>query len=384
MKYFFSFFFIVLSSLPLSTGTQEIVEDRQEILKAEVVEIISNTSEKIPGTDTLHTVQSIKAKILEGASKGEIVALDNDYIDLKIGTTFYLKKITPWDGGTIMYSVFEPYRIPALFILTILFIILTIIFGGKQGVRGLLSLFGSFALIAFVLLPAITHGYSPVLVSIGVSSLIVVLGSYVTHGFNKTTSAAVLGMILTISFIGIFAHISIGGAQLSGFETEEATYLHFNTRGTIDLPGLLLGGILIGLLGVMYDAAIGQAISVEELHRVAPHLPRKTIYKRAIRIGREHIGALVNTLAIAYVGASLPLLLLFYSSTTESALVIANREIFATEIVRSLVGSIGLILAVPITTLVATWMLIKNTEAIDPKTLLAEEKAIEHAGHHHS
>jgi uncharacterized membrane protein len=307
----------------------------------------------------------------------------NDYAKLKKGDIFYLRRIIRWDGGKDLYSVSEPYRAPALLWLSLIFVALTILFGGKQGLRGLLSLAGSFALIGFVLLPAIAKGYSPVAVSIGVSSLIIILGSYITHGFNKTTSAAVLGMIVTISFIGIFALYSIHWANLSGFETDEATYLHFNTQGGIDLAGLLLGGILIGLLGVMYDAAIGQAISVEELHRVAPHMSRKDIYKRAIRIGREHIGALVNTLAIAYVGASLPLLLLFYYSS-ESAAIIANREIFATEIVRSLIGSIGLILAVPITTLVAAWLLIKKSDAAaDEKTLSAEKEALEHAGHHH-
>ena len=190
-------------------------------------------------------------------------------------------------------------------------------------------------------------------------------------------------MIGTISFIGLFASYSIQLAGLTGFETDESMYLHFNSRGTIDLAGLLLGGILIGLLGVMYDAAIGQSISVEELHRVAPHMSRKAIYIRALRIGREHIGALVNTLAIAYVGASLPLLLLFYLSS-ESAMVIINREVFSTEIVRSLVGSIGLILAVPITTLVATWMLIKKPkDGVTMETIEKERHALEHTGHHH-
>jgi uncharacterized membrane protein len=219
--------------------------------------------------------------------------------------------------------------------------------------------------------------------SIIVSSIIIILGSYITHGFNKTTSAAVVGMIITISCIGLFAYHSINLTGLTGFETDESTYLHFNSRGTIDLAGLLLGGILIGLLGVMYDAAIGQAISVEELHRVAPHIPRSMIYKRAIRIGREHIGALVNTLAIAYVGASLPLLLLFHLSS-ESALVILNREIFSTEIVRSLVSSIGLILTVPITTIIATWMIVKKNNSPQSEEMIRKEHEIlKQSGHHH-
>ncbi|HEY0907891.1 MAG TPA: YibE/F family protein [Candidatus Paceibacterota bacterium] len=374
---------VTAASFPVAHA-QEIVEDKQEIVKARVIEIVDQKIEIIPGTDTSHMVQVLRAEVLEGEIKGSTIEMDNDYAELEAGDKFYLRRIVGWDGGSELYSVAEPYRTPALIWLTVLFIALTIIFGGKQGVRGLLSLFGSFLLIGFVLLPAMANGYSPVWVSIGVSSLIIILGSYVTHGFNKTTTAAVIGMIATVSFIGLFAHFSIHMAGLTGFESDESTYLHFNSRGTIDLAGLLLGGILIGLLGVMYDAAIGQSISVEELHRVAPHMTRKAIYLRAIRIGREHIGALVNTLAIAYVGASLPLLLLFYLSN-ESAAVIVNREIFSAEIVRSLVGSIGLILAVPVTTVVAVLMLIKNTgaKAASPDTLDKERHALEYAGHHH-
>ncbi len=384
MKKFICAFIAIFSLFPsYAVFGQELVEDSQEIVKAEVIEIISDIREEIPGLNTDHQVQKLRVEILQGESAGKTVEVDNDFIDLEIGDVFYLRHITPWDGGEDLYSVSDPYRLPSLLFLAILFIVLTIIFGGKQGARGLLSLAGSLALIGFVLLPAIMKGYSPVAVSIGVSSLIVVLGSYVTHGFNKTTTSAVVGMIVTIAFIGLFARYSIHLTELTGFETDEATYLNFNTQGKIDLPGLLLGGILIGLLGVMYDAAIGQSISVEELHRVAPHLSRRTIYKRAIRIGREHIGALVNTLAIAYVGASLPLLLLFYASP-ESSIVIMNREVFSAEIVRSLVGSIGLILAVPITTLISTFMLIKKSEkTADEKTLEEERHALEHAGHHH-
>jgi uncharacterized membrane protein len=129
-------------------------------------------------------------------------------------------------------------------------------------------------------------------------------------------------------------------------------YLNFNTNGLINLKGLLLGGIMIGLLGVLYDVAIGQAVSVEELAEVGGNISRRELYKRALRIGREHIGAVVNMLAIAYVGASLTLLLLYSTSESDWSMTL-NREIFATEIVRILVGSIGVILAVPITTLIS-------------------------------
>ena len=142
--------------------------------------------------------------------------------------------------------------------------------------------------------------------------------------------------------------------------------------------------MLIGLLGVLYDVAIGQAISVEELHTIAPHISRGVIYKRAIRIGREHIGALVNTLAIAYVGVSLPLLLLYSQSSTESIGMTLNRELFATEIIRTMIGSIGLVLAVPITTFISVWFLMRaNDHSVSAEKIEKEREALEHFEHHH-
>ena len=233
-----------------------------------------------------------------------------------------------------------------------------IVFGGKQGLRGLITLTGSLVFIFLVLFPAILQGYSPVTVSIAVSSLIIILGSYVTHGFNRTTSSAVLGMLATILVTGVLAYMAVHATRLRGFETEDAVYLNQNTKGAIDFVGLLLGGILIGLLGVLYDAAIGQAVVVEELRRAGPELTAPQVFKRALRIGREHIGALVNILALAYVGASLPLLLLFFTSAYPFSITL-NNEIFATEIIRSMIGSIGLILAVPITTLISVVVLFR-------------------------
>ena len=246
-----------------------------------------------------------------------------------------------------------------------------------------MSLCGSLVLIFYVLMPGILNGYSPIFVSIGVASLIIIVGSYITHGFNRTTTAAVIGMIATVLITGLGAFYVVHAAHLSGYNSEESVYLNFNSKGTIDLVGLLFGGIMIGLLGVLYDIAIGQAIAVEELFRMGDsYLPagrqvtRAHVYTRAIRIGREHIGALVNTLAIAYVGAALPLLLVIQNSTYGIAYAI-NNEIFATEIVRILIGSIGLILAVPVTTLLASYMLAGHRGEALGNTNEA------HAHHHH-
>jgi uncharacterized membrane protein len=372
-----------------STGSA----DKVETYKARVVSVVNNGSQSIPGTGVSSQDQTVTAKILDGDEVGKEVTVDNNYIMLNAGDEFYLIHDTNLSDGTDYYSVSDPYRLPALCVLLGIFLVCVFLFGGRQGMRGLISLAGGLLLIFYVLLPAILAGYSPILVSIGVAALIVIVGSYITHGFNRTTTSAVVGMIVTIAITGFLAYVAVGYTKLSGFSNEEAVYLNFNTNGSINFAGLLLGGILIGLLGVLYDIAISQAISVEELHRIGPHVPWTHVYRRAIRIGREHIGALINTLAIAYVGVSLPLLLFLYSSSPDWALSL-NKEIFATEIVRILVGSIGLVLAVPITTFISSYMLARDRRGkkvggvagstpADMAIVHMEEKAMEHMGHHH-
>ncbi len=359
--------------VPLISHAQAtVVPDTVVIEKARVTEVTNQKSEILPGTDTPAQTQTITVEVLGGSEAGKSVTLDNDYIQLSVGDVFYLRHTTNPLDATDYYAVSDPYRLNVLAWAGVVFLALIIIFGGIQGIRGFASLCGSLILIFYVLLPGILHGYSPILVSIGVASLIIIAGSYITHGVNRTTTAAILGMIGTVVITGLAAYYLVHAAHLSGYTNEENVYLNFTTRGTIDMVGLLYGGIMIGLLGVLYDIAIGQAIAVEELFRAGLHMTRIQIYKRAIRIGREHIGALVNTLAIAYVGAGLPLLLLMQNASYGIGYAI-NNELFATEIIRILVGSAGLILGVPITTLIASYML---------SDLKSGEPATGHAHHH--
>jgi uncharacterized membrane protein len=386
MKYF-ALLLIAFITFPLvsSAQTSEIMQDKHETVLGKVVEVVSEEERLIPGTDTKGLHQDIRAEILEGDLKGRVVDIKNDYLELEEGEKFYILHTKDWQTEKDYFSVQEKYRLPGLLSLVVIFLAVALFFGRTQGFRGLLSLGISIVLIAFVLLPGILAGYSPILLTIAIASVIIILGSYITHGFNKATTAAVVGMILTVIFTGTFAYFSVHFTGLTGYESEEAVYLNFNSQGNIDIVGLLFGSIVIGLLGVLYDAAISQVVSVEELWKIAPHVSARKIYERAIRIGREHIGALVDTLAIAYVGASLPLLLLFFQTSSESPLVTINREIFATEIVRIIVGSIGLILAVPITTLVAVRMLRRDAGMEGHEhDIKGEERKLEEAGHSHS
>ena len=348
----------VSSTQPLTAHAQEGAPAEQVYIKKSVVlDLVESSTEVHPWTGLSSPTQTITIKVLEGPEKGREATFENNSpTQVEEGEIIYTRHgFGGFDPET--WYVSDPYRLDVLMWVGIAFVVLLLVFGGLQGIRGLASLAGSLILIFYILIPNIYNGHSPILVSIGVASLIIVVGSYITHGFNRTTTLAMLGMILTVIVTGIATYFVIYAAQLTGYTSEENAYLMFNTGGRIDMIGLLFGGIMIGLLGILYDIAIGQAVTVEELVAAGKHYTRTQILARAMRVGREHIGALVNTLAIAYVGASLPLLLLFQNAEAGSILHIINSELFATEIVRILMGSIGLVIAVPITTTLATYLL---------------------------
>jgi uncharacterized membrane protein len=154
----------------------------------------------------------------------------------------------------------------------------------------------------------------------------------------------------------LFAIYSVGITKLSGFGTDETVYLNFTTSGSLDFVGLLLGAMIIGILGVLDDIAVTQAAVVSELYDSNPNLTWQEVYKKGIRVGKEHVSALVNTLVLAYTGVALPLLLYFYLSPAGFAPIL-NMEIISTEIVRIIVGSVGLIMTVPIVTILAAFYL---------------------------
>jgi uncharacterized membrane protein len=188
---------------PLSSDAQELVFDKVITVKAEVVEVIKQEIKIIPGTEVKRNNQTLKVRIIEGNEKGKEIILDNDYVDLNKGEIFLLRHTTDSLAGTDYYSVDEPYRLPNIFFLVAIFLLAVFLFGGIQGVRGIVSLVGSLLLIVYVLLPGILHGYSPLFVTIGVSSLIIIVGSFITHGFNKTTVSAVFGMVITVLITGL-------------------------------------------------------------------------------------------------------------------------------------------------------------------------------------
>jgi len=213
-------------------------------------------------------------------------------------------------------------------------------------------------IFAFIL-PQIVAGRDPVVVSIVGSVVLLAISTYLVYGWNFKAHAAVIGMMLSLVLTGVLAWLFVGWTRLTGLSVEEASYLVIELGPDVSLRGLVLGGIIIGSLGVLDDVCVGQASAVFELANVDRDLGWQGLFRSSLNIGRDHIAAMVNTLLLAYVGASLPLMLVFMIYQ-EPLWRRVNREPLAEEIVRTLVGSVGLVLAVPITGLVASllahWM----------------------------
>ncbi len=339
--------------LPIGVGAQELHQDLQEILPAEVLEIVDEYERDIAGTEAMATVQEVRVILRSGEREGEVVRFENELVPLEVGDKIFVHHMQAV-GGEEYFSYADFERRPTLLIIAGLFVVMLLAFSGWQGVRALLSLGGSIAAIFFLLVPALLAGYNPALASVAIAGAVLSFVLFGTHGFNARTTIAFGGTFAAVVITGLLAWISSYTMRLTGFSADASVYLNFATNGKLDLSGLLLGSIIIGILGVLDDVSITQASVVEELKRANAKLGFGDLYKRAIKVGKDHIGSLVNTLALAYVGVSLPLILL-YANANSSVWQTLNQEVVAAELLRIIVGSIGLILAVPLTTVVAAW-----------------------------
>ncbi|MFD4571416.1 YibE/F family protein [Streptomyces sp. NPDC058417] len=251
----------------------------------------------------------------------------------------------------LQYSVTDINRRVPMTLLALIFAVAVVVVGRLRGVMALVALAMSFLILNFFILPAILQGSNPLAVAVVGASAIMLIALYLCHGLSARTSVAVLGTLISLLLIGVLGSWFIDWAALTG-NTDDNTGLIHGLYPTIDMSGLLLAGIIIGSLGVLDDVTVTQTSAIWELHEANPSMGWRGLYRAGIRIGRDHIASVVNTLVLAYAGAALPLLLLF-SIAQSSMGTVANSELVAEEIVRTLVGSIGLVASVPVTTALA-------------------------------
>ncbi|WP_193513356.1 YibE/F family protein [Streptomyces griseoloalbus] len=251
----------------------------------------------------------------------------------------------------LQYSVTDVNRRFPMALLAGIFALAVVAVGRLRGVMALVALAISFLVLNFFILPAILQGSNPLVVAVIGASAIMLIALYLCHGLSARTSVAVLGTLISLLLIGVLGSVFIDWAALTG-NTDDNTGLIHGLYPQIDMSGLLLAGVIIGSLGVLDDVTVTQTSAVWELHEANPSTGWRGLYRAGIRIGRDHIASVVNTLVLAYAGAALPLLLLF-SIAQSSVGTVANSELVAEEIVRTLIGSIGLVASVPVTTALA-------------------------------
>ncbi|WP_433857313.1 YibE/F family protein [Streptomyces kronopolitis] len=251
----------------------------------------------------------------------------------------------------LQYSVSDVDRSLPMWVLAAVFALAVVLVGRLRGILALVALAASFVVLTLFILPAILQGSDPLVVAVVGGSAIMLIALYLCHGLTARTSVAVLGTLASLLLIGLLGSVFINWALLTG-NTDDTTGLVHGLYPDIEIRGLLLAGIIIGSLGVLDDVTVTQTAAVWELKEADPSAGWRKLYGAAMRIGRDHIASVVNTLVLAYAGAALPLLLLF-SIAQSSVGTVATSEVVAEEVVRTLVGSIGLVAAVPLTTLLA-------------------------------
>jgi uncharacterized membrane protein len=255
----------------------------------------------------------------------------------------------PADPGS--YRVADFQRSSPMLWLAALFAGAVLLLGRWRGLLSLVALGLTFVVLLLFVLPAILDGANPLAVAVVGSGAIMFVVLYLTHGLSVRTSVAVLGTLLSLALIGVLAAAFSAAARLTGLDDQTANLIASLGTG-VDARGLLLAGVVIGALGVLDDVTVTQTSAVWEIRRADPELGAAGLFTAAMRIGRDHVSAAVNTLVLAYAGAALPLLLVFSLSGRGLGDVVTSQDI-ATEVVRTLVGSIGLVASVPITTALA-------------------------------
>lgn len=274
-------------------------------------------------------------------------------VKLRVGDQIYVTEVGD-PRGEPTYGFYEFRRERPLLLLFVAFVLVAVAVGRRSGARALVALALSIGVLIKFILPAIVAGSDPLLVALVGASAVMFVALYLSHGINVRTTSALLGTVASLAITGLLAKLAVDAAQFTGLSGEEAFYLRA-TSGQLDLRGLLLAGIIIGALGVLDDVTVTQASAVWELHQANPSLGFAGRFTAAMRIGRDHIASVVNTLVFAYAGAALPILLLFTGARTPFG-ELMNGEPVATEIVRMLAGSIGLMAAVPITTALTSFV----------------------------
>lgn len=343
-------------------GVPQVIEE--EFYRGEVVEITNEYQETLGLNGTQPYFQELLVRLSSGPRSGEEVTIEYGTIQeqgkLAVGDQVVVVNPSSLQGQEQALYVFEKFRLPLVGALLGLFALLAVVFAGWRGITSLVGLAASIGILGAFAVPQIVDGKNPLVIGLISAAAIAIISIYLAHGISRRTSVAVGSTLLTVVIAVGLAVGFVSFLNLTGTGSEEAYFLQTSPIQGINLQGLLLAAIIIGALGVLDDITTAQSAAVEEISKANPSLSKHDLFTRGMSVGREHITSLVNTLALAYVGASLPALLLF-TVYQRPFWVVANTEAITEEVVRTLVGSIALMVAVPITTYLAA-LFLKQSE----------------------
>lgn len=328
----------------------------EEVVSGRVLKVLSEreTTQEIGDKSEILKEQDLLVEITEESGRKEINVL-NDYEPVTKGDKIFLSRSLFGDSEWSMANI---SRTRDLIILLVFFVILVILTSGWKGFYSLVGLLFTFTVIFMFMLPQILQGVSPVLIGVSGASIILIPTLYLSYGFNRKSVAAFLGIIIALIFVGFISNYFVNSLKFTG-ANEAFLYLNMASTNSINIMGLLIAGIIIAAVGVLDDVAAIQSSVVFSLARANPGLRGLKLFKEAMHVGKDHISAVVNTLVLAYTGASLPVILLL--SIQKMPLdYLVSLEIVAEEIARTLISSSGLLLAVPLTTIIAVFMVDKK------------------------
>ena len=333
---------------------------KNQVVKARVIEIVyDDLAESRPDVpiESDFRYQHLKIEILTGKHKGEVYTVRNTIelaIPYRLIFRLHEKMILQVDedeetGKIINLKIYERARDTKVYALIVIFAAALIIVGKKNGLKALITLGITVGLIFGIFLPSIIRGFNPILLALAVCSSATVITLLIISGNNKKTYTAIIGTIGGVIIAGIFAFIAGKILMLTGLGNEDAQMLAFIPQHRrIDYQGLLFAGIMIGALGAVMDVAMSISSAMWEIIFVSPDISKKQLIKSGMNIGRDIIGSMSNTLILAYVSTSIPVLLLFILFSNGFTEII-NLELLASEVLRAVAGSIGLICTIPIT-----------------------------------
>lgn len=372
MKKLLLILFLALMTLPVFADT-----NKDAVLKSELgrVEKIDFEDVEQNYSDKNQVKQIVIVKLLTGEFKGQTTVVDNvitnnPYYDifLKKGDKVILHAEFENDGNTVDYFITDIYRVNIVYVLLALFGGLLIYVGRKKGFYSLFSIVATVLLILFVLVPLVRNGFNPIISALGISIISTIITMYLVGGFNYKSTSAILGTVSSLIFATILSLLTIKFSHLTGFCCEETMFL-YQADPTLNFKGILTASVMLATLGAVMDTSMSIASSINEFYKINSNLSYKQLFLSGMNVGKDIIGTMANTLILVYLGGSLPLVLLSQNIDLQKFF---NLNQVVTEISAALIGSISLVICVPITALIAAKIVTLKKNKIDDIILIEE------------